>query len=184
MVAVQSRPLQTHPLQNCPLQNRPLQNRPLQNHPLQNCSNCKIADSIAKHRIAHIFNRLIPARPAARKNSSIYLSYEYDCMTLSLFWAILIVGNVLGNSEVGDLSFSMKWQFCSGRFWVFLMLMGDFTFWVILEWAILEWAILSFLMEWAILQFGRFYILGNFGVGDFGVGRFCHLAQKISSSKK
>ncbi len=30
-------------------------------------------------------------------------------------------------------------------------------------------------MEWAILQFGRFYILGDFGVGDFGVGRFCHL---------
>ncbi len=38
-------------------------------------------------------------------------------------------------------------------------------------------------MEWAILQFGRFYILGNFGVGNFGVGRFCHLAQKISRSK-
>ncbi len=30
----------------------------------------------------------------------------------------------------------------------------------------------NFLIQWAILQFGRFYILGDFGVGDSGVGDF------------
>ncbi len=55
--------------------------------------------------------------------------------------------------------------------------MGDFTVWAILHFG--RFYILGdfgvgdfefFFMEWAILQFGRFYLLG-----DFGVGRFCHL---------